>query len=85
MRHQVEALRILIIGTVGTKKSYLIKTIRSWLCKIAGSWSKSPVAMIAPIGVVAFNINRETIHLILFISIINNKKLKLDSIHLKQL
>jgi len=49
------------------------------------SWFKFSVAVIIPTSVAAFNINRGTIHSTFFILIMNNKKLELDSIRLKQL
>ena len=71
--------------TIKTRKSYLIRAIRSRLYKIARSWSKSLITIITLTGIVIFNINEKIIHLTLSISIINNKKLELDSICLKQL
>ena len=41
---------------------------------MAGTGSKSPVVVLAPTGVVAFNINRTIIHSKLSIPIINDAK-----------
>jgi hypothetical protein len=57
--HQVEALRILIMGTAGTRKSYLIKAIRGRLRTMAENGTKSSVIVIAPTGVAAFNITEQ--------------------------
>ena len=75
---QVEPLRIIVMGTAGTEKTYLIKGIQGWLHEMTGVESKSPVLVIAPTGVVAFNINEITIHSTLFIPIIakNNLNIK---------
>src|SRR4051812_41749781 len=81
--HQVEMLRILIMRTARTRKSYFIKAIRGQLHTIAENRTKLPVIVITPTGVAAFNINRATIHSTLSILIMNNKKFELNSIHLK--
>ena len=47
---KVEPLRILVMGTAGTGKSYLIKAIREQLCKMAGK-ERNPILVIAPTGV----------------------------------
>ena len=52
---------------------------------MAGIGSKSPVLVLAPIGVVAFNINGMTIHSNLSIPIITNKSFDLNGEQLKQL
>jgi len=57
-----EALRILIMGTAGTGKSYLIKAISEQL-RIMARNEKSPLIVIAPTGVAAFNIDGGTIHM----------------------
>src|ERR1043166_3953267 len=46
----VEPLRIVIMGTAGTGKSYLIKAIRKRLNTMNTSGSKAPVKVIAPTG-----------------------------------
>ena len=51
--HQVEPLKIMIMGTAGTGKSYLIKSIRNMLKESGGNES---VLVMAPTGVAAFNI-----------------------------
>ena len=60
--------------TAGTGKTYLINAIRSRLQELAGTGSKSPVVVLAPTGVAAFNINGATIHSKLSIPIINDAK-----------
>ncbi len=82
----VEALRIIIMGTAGTGKSYLIRAIRNRLnIMAAGNGSESPVQVVAPTGVAAFNINGTTIHSTLSIPILNNKDFELGSNRLKEL
>jgi len=75
----IEPLRIVIMGTAGTGKSYLIKAIRKRLNTMNISGSKAPVKVIAPTGVAAYNINGATIHSTLSILIHNNKHANLDS------
>ena len=73
---QNEPLRIIVMGTAGTGKTYLIEAIRSRLqemTEIAGE-SKSPVAVLAPTGVAALNIDGITIHSGLSIPIVNDEK-----------
>lgn len=62
--NQVEPLRLIIMGTAGTGKSYLINAIRARLQKIAmnNGAETSPVIVLAPTGVAAFNIHGTTIH-----------------------
>ena len=83
--NQVEPLRIIVMGTAGTGKSYLIGTIHERLRATEGSGSKPPVLVIAPTGVAAFNINGATIHSTLSIPLCNTKNLELDNKRLKQL
>lgn len=53
---------------------------------MAGIGSKSPIVVLAPTGVAAFNINRRTIHSKLSIPIINDaKRLDIQGERLKQL
>src|SRR6266496_4311680 len=85
LKHRVEPLRIIVMGTAGTGKSYLIKAIRERLHTMAGKEGKSPVLVIAPTGVAAFNINGSTIHSTLSIPIFNTKNFDLDGNRLKQL
>ncbi len=83
---QVKALRMIIMGIAGTGKSYLIRVIREKLWIMAGSRSKNPVVILASTGVVAFNINSMTIHSMLSILIVNDKKqFDIDRECLKQL
>jgi DNA replication protein DnaC len=81
----VKSLRIIVISTASTGKSYLIKAIRRHLCKMAGIKSKIPVLVIALTGVVTFNINRSMIYLMLSIPILNNKSININSDKMKQL
>ena len=74
------------MGTAGTRKSYLIRAIRNRLnIMAAGNGSESPVQVVAPTGVAAFNINGTTIHSTLSIPILNNKDFELGSNRLKEL
>ena len=72
------------MGTAGTGKSYLIRTIRKRLCEMARSGLKV-VKVITPTGVAAFNINSVTIHSTLSLPIYNNKWSDLNSSRLNQL
>ena len=88
MGKQVEALRMIIMGTAGTEKSYLIRAIQERLQIMAETGQNPPVIVLAPTGVAAFNINGVTIHLMLSIPIINDKRdkgLNIDGERLKQL
>src|SRR5205823_11240396 len=86
MGKQVDPLRIIIMGTAGTGKSYLIRAIRERLQKMSREESEPPVIVIAPTGVAAFNINGTTIHSTLSIPICNDKRLvDIDGERLKQL
>ncbi|CAG8693793.1 19015_t:CDS:2 [Cetraspora pellucida] len=57
-------LRVIIMGTAGTGKSYLINAIQQRLQEIAkrNRIDSSPVIVLAPTGVAAFNIHGTTIH-----------------------
>ena len=81
---QVGLLKIIVIRTAGTGKTYLINAIRSRLYEMAEIGSKSPVIMLASTGIAAFNINRITIHSALSISIIADKILDINGEWLKQ-
>src|SRR2546423_15584541 len=82
--HQVEPLRIIIMGTAGTGKTYLIKAIRYRLQEVVGTGSKSPMIVLAPTGVAAFNIDGITLHSGLLIPIINDsKRLEINGERLK--
>jgi len=83
--HKVDPLKIIVMGTAGTGKSYLIRAIRKRLHTMAGNESDVPVLVIAPTGVAAFNINGATIHSTLAIPIINSKNVDLEGDRLKQL
>ncbi|XP_059074789.1 uncharacterized protein LOC131874875 [Cryptomeria japonica] len=54
-------LRIIVQGTAGTGKSHLITSIKSALKRSAPN-GQSPLLLLAPTGVVAFNIQASTIH-----------------------
>src|SRR5437764_10194336 len=82
--NQTEPLRIIVMGTAGTGKTYLINAIRSRLREMTGVRSKSPVLVLAPTGVTAFNINGITVHSALSIPIIA-KDLDINGERLKQL
>ena len=83
--HQVEPLRIIVMGTAGTGKTYLIKGIKGRLREMAVIGSKSPAIVLAPTGVAAFNIKGTTIHSTLSIPIINDNRLDIKGERLKQL
>jgi ATP-dependent DNA helicase PIF1 len=84
--HKIDPLRIIVMGTAGTGKTYLIKAIRGRLQEMVGTGSKSPIIVLAPTGVAAFNIDGMTIHSALSIPIINDKKrLDINGERLKQL
>ncbi|CAB5193827.1 unnamed protein product [Rhizophagus irregularis] len=85
MGRRSKVLRIMIMGTASTGKSYLIKMIRQKLHKMAGTDTDSPILVITPTEVAAFNINGSIIHSTLSILIRNPKNLELDSRQLKQL
>ncbi|GES82792.1 ATP-dependent DNA helicase Pif1-like [Rhizophagus clarus] len=55
--HQIDPLRIIVMGTAGTGKTYLIKAIRGRLQEMVGTGSKLPIIVLAPTGVAAFNID----------------------------
>ncbi|GBC51238.2 ATP-dependent DNA helicase PIF1-like [Rhizophagus irregularis DAOM 181602=DAOM 197198] len=59
VEHQVEPLRIIVMGTARTRKTYLIEAIRGRLQEMAGTGSKLPIVVLTPTGVAAFNINGE--------------------------
>ena len=64
-----EALHMFISGCGGTGKSYLIKTIKAWVCTA----TDKHVAVIAPTGIAAFNINGLTIHQLLQLPVEHGK------------
>ncbi|GBC05303.1 hypothetical protein RclHR1_06170007 [Rhizophagus clarus] len=74
------------MGTARIGKTYLIKAIRSRLQEMVGTGSKSPIIVLVPTGVAAFNIDGVTIHSGLSIPIINDsKRLDINKERLKQL
>ncbi|PKB95961.1 hypothetical protein RhiirA5_435717 [Rhizophagus irregularis] len=50
VEHQVEPLRIIVMGTARTRKTYLIEAIRGRLQEMAETGSKSPIVVLAPTG-----------------------------------
>ncbi|CAG8495197.1 23605_t:CDS:1, partial [Cetraspora pellucida] len=83
--HQVEPLKIIILGTAGTKKSYLIKAIRNWLCDIAETKFKLLVLVLTLIGVAFFNINKATIYSMLLIPVPIRSHFDIEDKQLKNL
>src|SRR5204862_79856 len=82
-----EPLRLIVMGTAGTGKSYLINMIRIRLCEIARSHdvnAESPIVVLAPTGVAAFNIRGTTIHSTLSIPV-SSKTFDLNGESLKKL
>lgn len=74
------------MGTAGTGKSYLIETVRNCLqemTKIYSADAKSPVLVLASIGVAAFNIHGITIHSALSI-LVGSTNFNIDGERLKQ-
>lgn len=63
INQDTKPLNIIIMGTAGTGKSYLIKMICNQLNNIAIERnSKSPILVLGPTGVASYNINGTTIH-----------------------
>jgi len=63
--NEFTVLRIFINGKGGTRKSCLINTIKNWVKKRM----KKLVAVAAPTGIAAFNVNSLTIHRLLQLSV----------------
>jgi ATP-dependent DNA helicase PIF1 len=85
---QVDPLRIIIMGTAGTGKSYLIKALQSMFREMTRIESKIPLLVLAPTGVAAFNVRGKTIHSALSIPIFNganNNSLDITGESLKKL
>jgi ATP-dependent DNA helicase PIF1 len=83
----VELLRLIVMGTAGTDKSYLINMIQDRLQEIARSHNndtQSPVLVLAPTRVAAFNIHSIIIHSALSIPI-SSGNFKLNGDRLKKL
>ncbi|PKC52274.1 hypothetical protein RhiirA1_481883 [Rhizophagus irregularis] len=78
--NQVEPLRLIIMGTAETSKSYLINAIRACLQEIAinNGAETSPVIVLAPTGIAAFNIHGTMIHSTLSI-LINSSDLSIEA------
>ena len=64
-----EPLRMFISGCGSTGKSYLIKTVKTWVCTA----TDKRVAVTAPTSVAAFNINGLTIHWLLQLPVEHGK------------
>ena len=64
-----EIVRLFVSGSGGTGKSYLIKTIRAWVQNATGK----DVAVVAPTGIAAFNVNGLTIHRLLMLPVEHGK------------
>ena len=67
-RTGVDPLRMIIQGTAGTKKSYLIVAIKNTLENLSHP-GKSPLLLLAPTRVAAFNISETIVHSALHIQI----------------
>ena len=67
-RTSVDPLRMIIQGTAGTGKSYLIGAIKNTLANLSHP-GKSPLLLLAPTGVAAFNISATIVHYALHIPI----------------
>jgi len=82
----VEPLDLVVMGTAGTEKSFLINMIRDHLQEIARNHSitKSPILVLALTGVVTFNIRGKTIHSALSIQV-SGKSFDLNGERLKNL
>lgn len=65
-RSQTKPLRIIVMGTAGIGKSYLM------LREMTGNEAKNPLLILAPTGVAAFNIRGRTIHSALSLPICNS-------------
>ena len=65
----LEALRMFVSGCGGTGKSFLIKTIKYWVKSKTGKH----VAVTAPTGISAFNVNGLTIHRLLQLPVEHGK------------
>jgi DNA replication protein DnaC len=75
------------MGTAGTGKSYLINMICNRLCEIARSHdvnAESPIVVLVPTGVAAFNIHGTMIHSTLSIPV-SSKTFDLNGESLKKL
>ena len=73
--NNVEPLRLIVMGTAGTGKSYLINMIRDHLWKITRNRkvnSQSPILMLVLTRVAAFNIHGVMIYSALSILIFRN-------------
>ena len=85
--NHIKPLRVIIMKTVRIGKSYLIQAIWYRILEIKKknkSNAKSPILMLIPIGVVAFNVYGITIHSTFSIPV-NNTNFDINSEWLKQL
>ena len=73
--NQTEPLYMLLQGTAGTGKSYLINCIRMSL-QNTSPHGLTPILVLAPTGIAAFNIHATTIHVALKIPIREMKPLQ---------
>ena len=64
-----EIVRPFVSGSGGTGKSFLIRTVRAWVQKEIGK----DVAVAAPTGIAAFNLNGLTIHRLLMLPVEHGK------------
>ena len=68
----VELLHLFIAGGAGVGKTYLAKTLKSFLTKTFNLYSGTPdkkkILLLAPAGVAALNIDGRTIHSVLGIN-----------------
>ena len=69
LNENAQPCRMFISGCGGTGKSYLIKTIKAWVCLV----TDKHVAVTAPTGIAAFNINGLTIHRLLQLPVEHGK------------
>ena len=84
--HQAKPLRLIVMGTAGIGKIYLIKAIQSRLQEMKEARSKLPIIVLALTGIAAFNIDGITVHSGLSIPIINDsKRMDIKGEQLKQL
>jgi len=82
----IDPLKLIVLGTAGIGKLYLIKMIQDHLCEIARDHNinVSPVMLLALTGVAAFNIYSSTIHSSFFI-LVSAKTFDLTGENLKRL
>lgn len=74
-----QPLHMIIQGTIGTRKSYLIHCIKRELCILASN-KKNPLLVVTATGIATFNIHASTIHVALKIPIREMQPLKGQSL-----